>query len=106
MRLGSEVSLCTGFQHPRVVFGNFEDSLLVLEEFVRRAYGGKIPLLRPRLLFHPLEALAGGLSAVEIHGLMAMGVKIGRQVEVIETANALTDAELQTYLTQTGYSSV
>src|SRR5690349_20281020 len=35
MRQLGYATLCHGFDHPRVIFGNYEDTLHVLEQFVR-----------------------------------------------------------------------
>jgi rod shape-determining protein MreB and related proteins len=89
------MSLCSGFNHPRVVLGNFEDTQNVLEQFVLRAFGGKRTLLAYRMLIHPFPPMEGGLSDLEERGLMELGRQIGaREVVACQHPQELSDNDL------------
>ncbi len=72
-----DVVIHDAFCHPRVLIGGFDDAKLVVGEFLRRACGGKKPLLRFRMVIHILEELEGGLTDVEERAFQELGLRLG-----------------------------
>ena len=99
-KLDTGILLYTAFDHPRVVFGKFEETACVLGQFIRRVHDSKTQIFRPRVIMHPLAAFEGGLSDIEIRGLRELGLKMGaKEVVVSQAARELSDYEVQNYQT-------
>lgn len=72
-----DVVIHNAFNHPRVLIGGFDDTELVVREFLRRACGGRKPPLRFPLVIHILEKLEGGLTDVEERAFQELGLRLG-----------------------------
>ena len=65
------------FDHPRVLISGFDEALLVVSEFLRRACGDRKPPLRFRLVIQIMEELEGGLTDVEERAFQELGLRLG-----------------------------
>ena len=80
---GQGVTIHEAFCHPRVLIGGIDKAQLVVGEFLRRACGGKKPLLRFRMVIHLPDEVEGGLTDVEERALMEFGLRLGASRVVI-----------------------
>lgn len=78
------VVLVTAFCHPRVLIAGFDDALIVVREFLRRASGTGKPPSHFRLTIYVPDDLEGGLTDVEERALIELGLRLGaRTVSVL-----------------------
>jgi rod shape-determining protein MreB len=86
----------TAFDHPRVLFGNVEHTILVMQNFVlRAALQADISLRGCRVVIHPQRDLEGGLSELEARGLIELATRAGgRDVGIYNGAAELTPQDL------------
>ncbi len=83
------------FDHPRLVFGNFEDALSILKDFIVRAKGDRQWLQKPDIFIHPLEKMEGGLASIEIRGLLELARQAGAGFAMVsEVDNELTYTDM------------
>ena len=80
-----DVTIHDAFCHPRVLIGGFDEARLVVYEFLRRACGGKKPLLRFGMVIHVAADLEGGLTDVEDRALQELGLRLGASHVTVET---------------------
>lgn len=90
--------LRTAFDHPRLIFGNLENTILVMQQFVlRAALQADISLRGCRVVLHPQRELEGGLSDLEARGLIELATRAGgRDVGIYNGAAELTPQDLTT----------
>ncbi len=86
----------TAFDHPRVIYGNLETTILVTKHFVMRAaQQADISLRGCRVVLHPQRDLEGGLSELEAQALIELATRAGgRDVGIYNGATELNPQNL------------
>ena len=86
------------FDHPRLIFGNLENTILVMKHFVlRAAQQSDISLRGCRVVIHPQRELEGGLSEIEAQALIELATRAGgRDVGIYNGTIELTPQDLST----------
>ncbi len=93
--VGQDVTIHDAFCHPRVLISSIDTAQLVIGEFLRRACGGKRPLLRFRMVIHLPDESEGGLTDVEERALTEIGLRLGAGRVVISQETAeLSDEQV------------
>ncbi len=97
-RTPAGLTVRTAFDHPRLLYGGLEDTVLVLQNFVlRAALKADISLRGCRVVMHPQRELEGGLSELEAQGLIEIATRGGgRDVGIYNGAGELTPHDLAT----------
>jgi hypothetical protein len=98
---GAHVALGNGFRSERMVINDidlgevaFRVTLAeVLQQF-RSSRLLRLPLLRPKLLIHPVNRSAEELTSFEIQGLVDLGVRSGAHKTWVYFGPALSDRSL------------
>jgi rod shape-determining protein MreB len=95
-RSSEEIVVRTAFDHPRLLFGSVENTVLVMKHFVlRAAQQADISLRGCRVVLHPQRELEGGLSELEAKGLIELATRAGgRDVGIYNGAAELTPLDL------------
>lgn len=93
-----EIVVRTAFDHPRVIFGSLDSTVLVMKNFVlRAAQQADISLRGCRVVLHPQRELEGGLSDMEALALIELATRAGgREVGIYNGAVELTPHDLAT----------
>jgi len=81
------------FAHPRTLVSDFVAAEAVLKSFVRRASGGGVFSLAPRILMHPLGEPEGGFTQVEWRALRELGLGAGGSQVYLYEGRPVTVAE-------------
>lgn len=85
-----DVRIYDAFCHPRVLIGGFDEAERVAREFIRRAFGGKMPLLGFRMVIYVVEELKGGLTDVENRALQELGLRLGSKEVIVHVDTSQT----------------
>jgi hypothetical protein len=95
-RSPEELVVRTAFDHPRLLFGSIENTVLVMKHFVMRAaQQADISLRGCRVVLHPQRELEGGLSEIEAQGLIGLATRAGgRDVGIYNGSVELTPHDL------------
>lgn len=95
-RFSEELIVRTAFDHPRLIFGSLENTILVMKHFVlRAAQQSDISLRGCRVVIHPQRELEGGLSDLEAQGLIELATRVGgRDVGIYNGSAELTPQDL------------
>jgi hypothetical protein len=95
-RYPEELVVRTAFDHPRLIFGDLANTILVMKHFVlRAAQQSDISLRGCRVVIHPQRELEGGLSELEAQGLIELATRAGgRDVGIYNGAVELTPQDL------------
>lgn len=95
-RAPEEFVIRTAFDHPRVIFGNLDNTVLVMKHFVLAAARQQDVSLRGcRVVIHPQRELEGGLSDIEALALIELATRAGgRDVGIYNGAVELTPQDL------------
>lgn len=88
--------LKNAFSHPRTLINDFDTAKLFLRHALDYVAKGTWSILRPIMIIQPMERLEGGLTRVEAHGLMELGVEAGARSAYVWTGRELTDQEILT----------
>jgi len=96
LRFPEELVVRTAFDHPRLIFGNLDSTILVMKHFVlRAAQQADISLRGCRVVIHPQRELEGGLSDLEAQGLIELATRAGgRDVGIYNGSAELTPQDL------------
>ena len=84
------------FYHERVVIGDFDAALALIEEGVRDAVKGSFMdrFYKFIIVMHPLRPLAGGLSSLEERALLELAREIGAREAFVWTGAELSPEEV------------
>ncbi len=93
------------FTTERLLVGNFDAALSVVQIVVNRVYSARIKIISPAIVIHPLEHLEGGLSPVEKQTFFNLAVSCGASEVQVWEGNELTDMEVVA-LFQSGLSKI
>lgn len=96
----AHVTVLRPFAHPRMVFGDFTVSEKLLAGAVRAFYKKQSwSFFRPMVgvIIHPLRALEGGLTQIEVRALTELASNVGARRVAVHTGRELMPAEVQNY---------
>ena len=91
-----DLILKNGFEHPRVVIGEFAIAEKTVQHFLRQLDKQAIFRIRPVVILHPLGNYDGGLSSIEINALKEIAIGAGARKVFIWQGRELTDHEIKT----------
>lgn len=89
----SSVTIHNAFNHPRTFVSNIDVAEATLRQFVYLVIQRKV-MVRPLIILHPLEKIDGGITHIELKGLLDLGLSIGGRKVYVWTGRNLKDIEL------------
>jgi rod shape-determining protein MreB len=88
------VTLKNGFNHPRIIIGDFSLAEKTLIYFLKKILHNKIIRPSPVMVIHIKDKLEGGLSGIEERALMELGTGAGAREVHIWQGKDLTDEDI------------
>jgi actin-like ATPase involved in cell morphogenesis len=89
-----DVVVVNPFAHERLVIHEFEQAEALLRYAIARTTG-KVRMVRPNMVIHPLRQLSSGLSDVERRALQEFAVTAGARAVVVHVGPHLSPEEAQ-----------
>jgi rod shape-determining protein MreB and related proteins len=89
------IQLLNGFEHPRVIIGNYQIAEKTLELFLKKIASPNSWLQRKILIMHPLEKLEGGLTRIEACAFQDIGKRLGAHKVYVWAGRDLHEGEMK-----------
>jgi rod shape-determining protein MreB len=89
-------SIHNAFKHPRTIISDATIAGITLRHFFRKVTNSTA-IVRPAIIFHPLESLEGGITPVEANALYSAGARGGAREIYIWIGRELMDTEIHSW---------
>ncbi|WP_126452091.1 rod shape-determining protein [Sulfuriflexus mobilis] len=87
--MGKNIEVINPFSHPRVLFSDFHVAEKLLQHIFKLLTGGKIFILAPAVVIHPMEKTEGGLTLIEERAFRELALGAGARDVVIYQGSPL-----------------
>ncbi|NEQ98586.1 MAG: rod shape-determining protein MreB [Cyanothece sp. SIO2G6] len=71
------IRLVNPFSHPRTLFSDFSLGQILLKHIIDTLLKGKLRLVAPLMVMHPMEKTEGGLTAIEYRAFKDLALEVG-----------------------------
>lgn len=83
-----------GFSHPRVLIGSFDLAAEAMRFHIKELLRGKLWIIRPIIIMHPLTKLEGGLTQIEERVMKDLALISGAREVYIWEGKELSDKDM------------
>jgi rod shape-determining protein MreB len=92
----NQYQIINPFSHPRMLLGDFLVAEKLLQFIVKELHKGKFFTPAPRIIFHPMEKVEGGLNLVEDKAFRELCLGAGARAVAIHLGDELSQHDLST----------
>jgi rod shape-determining protein MreB len=86
--------LMNPFKHPRTLLSDFTLAQVVLKEFMKKLFEGRLFAASPIMVLHPRVDPEGGFTQIEIRALRELAIGVGASKVFVWHGRELTNDEL------------
>lgn len=90
----SKYQIINPFSHPRMLLGDFLVAEKLLQYVVKELHQGRFFTPAPRIIFHPMEKIEGGLTMIEDKAFQELCIGAGARVVAIHLGDELSVHDL------------